>query len=612
MPPTGSSINIREEPTATMGLVTIESLTNNDYAIDDLNEVDAITSEDLEKAALQMRRSNILLITSSIRTVFTCFHDIDINRFEAICDYIVHFKSMGTHKYPGKHSLLRPVSIRWPANFEDMARSLSVLDSHLVNSRFKENPAAWMIRKNLTKIPTCKQCSRPMVLTYDDCQLQYCWTCTKTNFCTNYSMPIQRPSFFRGFENISISKLLFSVYYWATATHRNELQSKLNLDYETMDLIWRRFQNVCRTALEDHQVTLHSKPDAPIDLVSLKFRDIYILCAKSSQSNLVRLGLHIPGQSRYSYSELTEHWFSPGSEIRTAEDKFLPLRSLHNLKVTIVNRRLMMSRDGTFDADSAFGYALCQLAHIFKDFDSNSITNEGLKLVLAELQWREIFGTTPYDAFTNIIGHMSRYGDSSDWYSEPALPVTGEETITTAEMVEEAFTSDDKDDKNQIFAEHYFYATNVPVKKEPINVLACPEPDVRFKCHLCFTYLNNFQFAKHHIVHVEKSRMESRQSSCIERNGIFECKHCFRLMDKQALNDHYDIFRADIHTTLYGCRICCMQLSDRATYLQHMRRLHFESEVPYRCPLCKYATSYQRLVFIHFQEVSTVFIMITQ
>lgn len=33
-----------------------------------------------------------------------------------------------------------------------------------------------------------------------------------------------------------------------------------------------------------------------------------------------------------------------------------------------------------------------------------------------------------------------------------------------------------------------------------------------------------------------------------------------------------------------------------------MRRMHFEHETPYRCPSCRFASSFQRDVFIHFQE----------
>ncbi|KAG9510989.1 Pogo transposable element with ZNF domain protein, partial [Fragariocoptes setiger] len=573
--------------------------------VEEDNYPDLVSSAQLERAALQMRGRNMSLINSSLRTYFTCFDDMDLNRFEAVCDHLICFRSNGSHRYDGKHVLLRPVSKLWPTTYEHMTQCLSHLDSYLINSQFKENPAAWLLNQNLCRTPICKQCQSPMViargLTSSTNLDTAKWQCMRTEACSSFTMPVHRPSFFHGFESISLKKLLFAVYFWAVAANGETLyyQRHLNLSQPTIEHIWRRIQNVCRTVVESQPPIIVGNDNYPAELVTVQFGKSSIVCAKNPTLNIVRLGLHIEGVSTYSFVELTESWFAPNSTIRIAEDKFLALSERHGYKIRLVSRRDMMSKNNRFDHDSAFGYLITQLAHVFKDFDTSTVRHEGLKLVLAEMQWRELYGTTPYDSFRHIIKHMATYGERSDWYSEASMLQAGEETIQNSNEV----AAQNTDDTNDVWAEAYFYAYLIPKKKDKVpqnRSITSSDLDVRFQCHLCQIHFSNYQIVNHHIEHVEKDRREDVVRR--DTRSLIECTHCFRPMTKAELRKHKELFTSDLHLTIYGCRICCTQMPDRLSFLQHMRRLHFESETPYTCPLCRYSVSSHREIFVHFRE----------
>lgn len=570
----------------------------------------SVNSEDLKLSALHMRSNNFCLLSRSTRTVLTCFDDLEIQRFESNNNYLVNFISNGINKNPS--SLSRPVSILWPDSYEKLVEQISILDAHLMNINFREKPVNWMLDNGLTFVPNCRQCKDKMNLIYENNTVR--WQCQKTPACSNYFMPIQRPTFFCSYEKVGLDKLLFSIYYWATCTPSEELYSLMKIEPTVLDSIWRRIQNVCRNMLEKKYPRLRLTNDLdqgtnsngvpePIDLISIKLNGVYIVCAKNPKSNLVRLGLYIPNVSLYTFGELTDTWFAHGSQVRISESKFLSLgRRRTDLRIQLVPRSQMVSRDDHFHRESAFGYIICQLSHILKDFDSSSLTCENLKLILAEIEWREIYGTNPYDAFTNIVNHLAEYGDSSDYYTEPSLPVEGEVTLDPACPAADA--------SEYICAERYFYATVDPVDSEgkiicrftePPDLENPPPADVRIRCHECGLRLETFDFALHMIAHVERNRKEHERKEYLRRM-IVECKHCFKMFPREQLILHSTLVRSHLHVVKFGCRICCVKLADRAQYLQHMRRLHFEHETPYRCPSCKFSSSFQRDVFIHFQE----------
>lgn len=577
--------------------------------------IERVDSDELALAAKYMRSTNVSLISRSIRTVLSCFDDLEVNRFEQKTDYLINFISNGINKCSS--SLQRPVSILWPDSYDKMTDGLAILDAFLINTEFREKPVDWMLKRGLTIEPSCRQCKEKMVLKYEKNTVQ--WQCQRSQACANYFMPVQRPSFFSNYEYIGLDKLLFSVYYWATCIPGEDLYAQMNIEPTVLDSLWRRIQNVCRTALEKSYPRLRltnyidnlDQPNVgqtqPIDLVSIKLNDVFIVCAKHPKLNRVRLGLHIPNVSLYNFVDLTESWFAHGAHIRVSESKFLDLRQRRtDLVINLVPRAEMISKDGRFYRDSAFGYLICQLTHVFKDYNTSSLSRETLKLILAELEWREIHGQTPYDAFTNIVNHMAQYGEASDWYSEPSIPVDGEESLSRPENQ----ASQSLDGPEYVFAEKHFYATIDPKDEngkvicrisEPSNPADPPKPDVRLICHFCDNVYESFDFSMHLVAHVEHNRRENERKE-YRKKRLIECKHCFKPFKREDIAMHATILRSHYQSVRYGCRICCIRLNDRAQFLQHMRRVHFEHETPYRCPSCPFASSFQRDVFIHFQE----------
>lgn len=567
-----------------------------------------VRPEDLEQAAHQMNTGSNLL-RSSIRTFLSCFDDLDVQRFASVKDYLISFVSNGINK--SSSTIFRPKSVLWPDDFNKIVKQTSMLDAFLLNTGFRERPINWMLERGLTIKPDCKLCKQPMSLSYEDNTVK--WQCLKTPACSNYVIPIQRPSFFKNYENLSIDKLLFTLYYWSVCIPIEELQPLLNVEPHYLHSIWKRVQRVCRTALDKsyprHRLTnlvdnndRNAKPE-PIDLISIKLNDVYVVCAKHPRSNLVRLGLYIPRVSKYTFAELTETWFAHGAHVRVAEVKFLELNKRRtDLKVELVSPIDIVAKDGHYYRDSAFGYLTCQLAHVLKDFDSASLTREDIKMILAEMQWRELYGTTPLDAFTNIVEHIAKYSHASNWYTELSVPQEGEETL-------ESSTNHFMEGSDYVWAESYFYATVEPVDSEgniicrftePPNLEKPPEPDVRMACHDCKLRTECFDFSLHIIGHIEANRGELDDK--MTKSSHVQCKHCFKTIRREEILTHSTLFRTQYHTVRFGCRICCIKLPSRQSYLLHMRRQHFEHETPYRCPSCKFASSFQRDVFIHFQE----------
>lgn len=572
-------------------------------------ETALVSQEELTSVSTRMRYNNTALISRSIRTHLHCFDDLDTQRFEKSPDYLVNFISIGVNKCAS--SIQRPVSILWPVKYNKMVEQLAELDAYLINTEYLEKPIEWMLKRRLTYVPKCHKCKLDMSLIEEKDTVK--WQCHRTPTCFNTYTPIQRPNFFRQYEHIGLMKIFFSIYFWSTCTQFDYVIKRLSVERQTLHGIWRSIQNVCRVALENpnckFQLSNNMDQDVmgqadQIDLISIKVSGNYVVCAKHPNSNKVRLGLIIPNVSTYSFVGLTKSWFAFGSSIRVCEAKFLALMNERNdLKVSMVTRTQMMNKDGVFDRNSAFGYLICQLTHTFKDFESSTLKREDIKLVLNEIQWRELYGTTPIDAFTNIVEHIAKFEPASECYLEPTLSDKKKKDDTESDIPLNV--------TDFIYAEKHFYASLEPIDEKgniirkfptPDNMELAPKPVARFFCHLCNQSYESFYFSIHMIEHVERNRKENLDKQILGKNKMIECKHCFKPHNREDIINHSNLLRTHLNTIKLGCRICCIKFKDRAEYLKHMRRTHFKQETPYRCPSCKFASSFQREVFIHFQE----------
>lgn len=571
-----------------------------------------VTPNDLRNLIKRLRSCNIALISRSIRNNICCYFDLDFDGFEPNTNFLVHFISNGVEKC--SHNILRPTPITWPTDFDSLVDEISLLDSYLINSDFQDRPVNWLIRNGLCKNPQCQKCKDLMIAKCE--KNNFIWTCDKELNCSKYAIPVLRGTFFCEFQYLQMEKILYCLYYWSNCTPPNVLSEIMQLDLMILNAIWRRLQNVCRVAIERVypryrlcnlcEVSNNQQTNfQPIQLISIKFNNLYIICGKHPESSIIRLGIQIPQISSYSVADLTESWFASGTYIRVCEQKFLALRERRpDLKIELVTRGEIISRQGYFDENSAFGYLITQLTSVFKDYDSSTITVEQLKLLLAEIQWRELHGPTPLAAFEAIVEHIVAHGSASSSYTEPSIPTTGD---GHHHFKQASASSGDEENSDYIWAEEYFYAT-IETIEEPKSIRdkasLLPKPDVRMLCHKCDGMFETYDFGLHAIMHTERARAVSNQqdsgTSPIEEK--LECRHCFKMIDRDGFDAHCAILRSTDKLILHGCRICCIKFPNRASFLQHMRRTHFEHECPYRCPNCDYGSSFQRDVFQHFDK----------
>lgn len=394
------------------------------------------------------------------------------------------------------------------------------------------------------------------------------------------------------------------IYHWSICTPFDLLSEQLKLQPRDLQVVWRQLQRVCITALEKSypRFRLYNNPEGkpggtePIDLIFIKFNNIYIVCAKHPRSSCVRLGkFHL-----HKIATLTQTWFAHGAQIRVCQSEFLDLKKLRtDLEIKLAPLSQMILKDGHLDVDSAFGYLIYLLTNTFKEFDSSTMTNNSIRHFLAEAEWRELYGKTPLEAFSNIVHHISQYcrSDTQTILSKSA-------TNETRGLAQNA---DSQTDSEEEYVEKYFYATAEPLDSQGKVIRRYEEikdplsPDVMFLCHICNNRYESFDFSMHIIAHIE-SDLRGEERKIYSNRRLIECKHCFKPFDQEELSNHSALMRMDTQMMKFGCRICCIKFQDEINYLEHMTKFHFEHETPYRCPSCKFASSFQRELFIHFQE----------
>ena len=545
---------------------------------------------------------NSHIVLSATRTYNPSISESIIKTLQSQSYYRFEFTSI---KGTNNSDTRRPTSILWPSNYEDMASEIAKLDAYIQTNKILEKPVEWMIHAGLIRVPKCTICGSPVELIYEHSTAR--WHCSKSN----HAAPIQRPTCFQGFEHVGLKKLLFLIYYWAVGSTSEAIRDKLNLDSKLIQSIWNKIQKVCRTALEksypkfrlcnDHE---NNSSDELIDLLTIVINGNQIVCAKHPHSNKVRLGLSTPGSSSSSLVNLTENWFAHGVKIRVCEKEFLELKEKlrTDLQIELVKPLDMVTSDDQLRVDWAFGYILNQLANVFRDSNSRQATMKMIKLSLAEMQWREEYGTNPIDSFTRIVDHMREYfqSDQSKFY------LFSDNMMRNLRSGSNAYS---KTATPQLYAEKYYYATVEPIddKGEIIRHYNCDSTNgdssvVEFRCHICDHKFENFMFSMHIIAHVESESSSESGTRGSQSDQEINCKHCFKYFPLEELATHADLIKSELQKIKFSCKICCIKLQDRSTFLDHMKKHHFKHATPYRCPSCPFASSFQRDVFVHFQE----------
>lgn len=543
------------------------------------------------------------LIKKSIRGELKNLDNLDFSGCEINNRYLLEFVSRGP-RLCYSHTLV-PMPMSWPSTLKSALHAIIQFDEHIVESGFDKQPILWMLNNDLLHRQICQRCKNPMTARCES--LTFIWNCDNSFNCSIYTMPILTGTFFSHFKHISLDKVLYCLYYWSLCIAPNELSNVLQLEPLILNAIWRTIQNVCRIAIERSfprfrlcniipLENLTTSDYHPIELISFKLNKYYIVCAKHPNSDNTRLGLLNPTTSIYDFADLTESWFASGTCIRVCEPKFLALQNKRSdLRIELVTRNQMISSNGTFDKTTAFGYLITQLGWAFKGFDSKSIACEQLKLLLAELQWRELFGLTPKLAFDAIVAHIAAYGEASKNYKE----------LTFKDYEPAPRTISDKFTNEFVWTEEYFYATIVlKNEKNPHgDQQETVKLDLRILCHNCDLMFETYDFGLHALMHTQEARRIVPGQRIVEDNiEKFKCHHCFKYFEELDFREHSQMIHSRTITAKYGCLICCIRFENRSDFLGHMRRKHFQHECPYRCPQCDFGSSFQRDIYHHFSE----------
>ncbi|XP_076340085.1 uncharacterized protein LOC143240824 [Tachypleus tridentatus] len=279
-------------------------------------------------------------------------------------------------------------------------------------------------------------------------------------------------------------------------------------------------------------------------------------------------------------------------------------------------------------------YLYVQLSAMFGQFIVAQLKLETVQGYLDEIQWRERFGTNPYDTFSNIItdiGEQSGRKISSvgpqkqNQLPENVITMIGEKndlkyqreykgqvkrpaenivqktaaattTTTTAAVATPPPPKKPKSDEGvYVILSEYYYA-----KKEGDSEEIGKESkeSFQFKCHFCKKILdNNIRVMKHINCHIENKRQKNPDLS-----DLTQCKFCFRDFETPfSMQCHIETVHMKMDAST--CQICNQAFSSRFTLCAHMKSVHVECEMPYVCKVCNFRASVHQQVIEHFQQV---------
>ncbi|XP_018018469.1 uncharacterized protein LOC108674990 isoform X2 [Hyalella azteca] len=115
----------------------------------------------------------------------------------------------------------------------------------------------------------------------------------------------------------------------------------------------------------------------------------------------------------------------------------------------------------------------------------------------------------------------------------------------------------------------------------------------KIECHVCqASYIDNVEFYEHLKSHLfEKGLL-----------GRVICPYCIlSYSDDAAVAIHVERVHNPERMNDLLCRICMMSFETEEYLIRHMADKHVEAELPYRCEVCNYATSYYTKAIDHFR-----------
>ncbi|XP_013782169.2 uncharacterized protein LOC106466429 [Limulus polyphemus] len=469
----------------------------------------------------------------------------------------------------------------------------------------------------LPKTSVCLVCSKSAIelVSDPDSEDRYMWKCTSES-CGRKSQ-ITRPNVFGRF-GIPLCKLLKLTYHWAVQSDVKGILSEVGIDVYMARSVWRTLQEVCARAL----VLKSKKLGGPGTMVEVSFAYMgrfSILGAYDRGSGRVRMKA-ISSSMGWSTSvcvKSLEPWLLPNSVIVSSEVKMKEItRSGHKF---LLAPGVTSPPEGELGVSKIKNYLQVQLSDMFGQFIVAQLKLDTVQGYLDEIQWRERFGTTPSNAFWNIIddiGEQSGRKTSSIGFPhqqkqlpEKVITMIGqkndlkyqrdvrgqikrpaESVVLNAPPQKKA-----KSETVSVALVEYYYA-----KKEGNVEVIAKESKVstQFKCHICKKMLdNNIKAMKHISGHIENTRQRSPDLS-----DLTQCKYCFRDFETPySMQCHIEAVHMKMDTL--ACGICNQAFSSEVTLIAHMKTMHVECEMPYLCNVCGFRCSMHQQVLEHFQQV---------
>lgn len=295
--------------------------------------------------------------------------------------------------------------------------------------------------------------------------------------------------------------------------------------------------------------------------------------------------------------------------------------------------------------------------HVPKMFQSalSQLNLQQVQVVLDELCWRERYGHCAAQAYVNMIDHITyltaREAENPgvlhlldfvsqkpqhNWrYKSQHFPkgpaslqpsiimtspssgtITPQLTLDTAQLAQ---TPMDHTNKVTLAPRRIqSLSLGVPASKVPIANMS-PKADVTelepfyygqiqgdaslgrevnlhtFTCHICNeVYDNNLEFYTHLKFHLWCSSDPKYKFCCAY------CTEHFETSDKRDY--HHKIRHMQMDSRYTWCRICSEYFPGEYQLVNHMAKKHYESELPYRCDVCHFATSIYFSVIDHFNK----------
>ncbi|XP_022255897.1 uncharacterized protein LOC106471575 isoform X2 [Limulus polyphemus] len=310
----------------------------------------------------------------------------------------------GSSKTVSAHSLMdiKPKPLTQVSS-EEIEESIDKLKKKLLEEKCFQEPAFWLVTmKMLPENPLCLVCTKSTSdLVPDSTSIDgYVWKCGYER-CGKKSQII-RPNFFGRF-GIPLSKLLQLTYHWSVQSDLNDTLGEVNVDVYMARSVWRALQEVCARAL----VLKSKKLGGPGTMVEVSFAYMgrfSILGAYDRESGKVRMKAisSSMGWSASVYIRSLEPWLLPNSVIVSSEERMKEItRSGHTF--ILAHAGASEEEEEEHNVNKVKNYLYVQLSAMFGQFIVAQLKLETVQGYLDEIQWRERFGTNPYDTFSNII-----------------------------------------------------------------------------------------------------------------------------------------------------------------------------------------------------------------